>query len=219
MIKNKIPKHTFDAIKTHLTQNSKISERRWYSIKDEEDAGTGDFCGQLSSEWTKFNANDSRTGRWRINYRKFGSRKNSLEPLTGADGIFQIAIFNSFGEPIYRKGILFQAKKEPIKNKRELFEQIDKMGNFTSKKGNAVFVFGENGYYGMTGSKYKKNPVNRNFAKDDTIGNFLANEFMECNAGEENLYFPVKKDQLILPRKLPLSGELEHNMIIQIEQE
>jgi hypothetical protein len=218
LIKDRVPEYTLDQIKRHLIQNSRISERRWHSVKDEEDSGTGDFCGQLSSEWTKFNPEDERNGRWRINYRKFGSRQNSLEPLTGADGIIQIAIFNSFGEPIFRKGLLFQAKKEPIKNKRELFGQIDRMNEFTSDKGNSVFVFGENGYYGMTGKTYKDNPANRNFDNKYSIGNFLADEFMECNVGTEGLYFAVTNDKLFIPRKAPLPGHLKHNMIIEIEE-
>jgi hypothetical protein len=95
------------AIKDHLIKSSQKSQRGWRSVKDEEDSVTGDFCGQLSTDWTKFSELDHIKGRWRINYRKFGSRRNSLEPKTGADGIFQIAIFNSKGKNIYRKGILF----------------------------------------------------------------------------------------------------------------
>lgn len=219
MIKDRVPEKTFNQIKKHLIRNSRISARRWHSVKDEEDAGTGDFCGQLSSEWTKFNPEDGQNGRWRINYRKFGSRRNSLESLTGADGIIQIAIFNSFGRPIFRKGLLFQAKKEPIKNKSELFEQIEKMDNFTPTKGNSVFVFGENGYYGMTGSEYKKNPLNRDFDNQFSIGDFLADEFMECNVGIEDLYFAVKSDKLYIPRQTVLPGHLKHNMIIEIEED
>lgn len=218
MIKNIIPNSTFEDIKEHLILNSRIGEKRWHSVKDEEDAGTGDFCGQLSTEWTKFNPEDEQNGRWRINYRKFGSKKNSLEQLTGADGIIQIAIFNSFGQPIFRKGMLFQAKKEPIKNKSELFEQIRKMNQFTSDKGNAVLIFGENGYYGMRGDEFKKNPLNSNFDIEDSIGYFLANEFMECKVGEEGLYFLVRRDKLYIPRASPLSGDLEHKMIIEVVQ-
>lgn len=141
-----------------------------------------------------------------------------LEPQTGADGIIQIAIFNSFGKPIFRKGNLFQAKKEPIHKKKDLLEQIEKMSKFTEDKGNVVFVFGENGYYGMTGKQYQKNQLNRNFPKVDSIGNFLAEEFMECRKGEEGLYFVVKKDLLYIPRKSPLKGNLKHKMIIEIKK-
>jgi len=212
-----IPTNTLAAIKDHLIKSSQKSERRWSSVKDEEDSVTGDFCGQLSTDWTKFSELDHIKGRWRINYRKFGSRRNSLEPKTGADGIFQIAIFNSNGKNIYRKGILFQAKKEPIKNKGDLLEQIEKMNNYTSEIGNAVFIYGENGYFGMTGETYLENPENRNFDKLHSIGRFLADEFIECNVGVEDLYFRVLEDKLIIPNKEPLKEYLKHNMIIEVK--
>ncbi|HRD80100.1 MAG TPA: hypothetical protein PLL53_05015 [Saprospiraceae bacterium] len=217
MIKDKVPQNTLVQIQQHLIRNSRISEKRWHSVKDEEDSCTGDFCGQLSSDWTKFHPDDEQAGRWRIKYRKFGSKRNALEPLIGADGIIQIAIFNSFNEPIFRKGLLFQAKKEPIKKKKELLGQITNMNEFTPEKGNSVFVFGENGYYGMSSKTYSKNPISRDFEKKDFIGNFLANEFMECNVGLEGLYFSVTKNVLYIPRRVPLPVHLQHNMIIEIE--
>lgn len=218
MIKDFIPENTLEEIKNHLTKNSRVGERRWPSVKDEEDAGTGDFCGQLSSNWERFSKKDDQNGRWRISYRKFGSRKNSLEPLTGADGIFQISVFNSFGKPIFRKGLLFQAKKEPIKNREELIGQINKMNNFTIDKGNSVFVFGENGYFAMTGQEFIVNPKSRKFSSENAIGKFLSEEFMECRVGIEDLFFDTHKDLLYIPRTEPLSGDLRHKMIIEIEK-
>lgn len=212
-----IPTNTLAAIKAHLISSSQKSEKRWKSVKDEEDSATGDFCGQLSTDWTNFSELDRAKGRWRINYRKFGSRRNSLEPKTGADGIFQIAIFNSEGRVIYRKGLLFQAKKEPIKKKTGLFEQIEKMNNYTTNNGNAVFIYGENGYFGMTGETYKANPEIRNFDKHYSIGSFLADEFIECKVGVEDLYFSVAEEKLFIPREEPLEGDLEHSMIIEVK--
>jgi hypothetical protein len=191
IIKDYISSKTFNDIQKHLRASILKSENHWKFGSDEEDTITGDLCGQIVKDWSKFSENDKNEGYWKIEYKKFRGRgKDAFESKIGADGIVQISIYRK-SSPIFRKGILFQAKKENSSSIRDLKIQIEKMNKINPNLG-SVFIYSDRGYRGFSSLDTEKT---------ETLSNFLVEKFLGCKVGLEDCYFDFIKKQLSIPSK------------------
>lgn len=195
----------------------------WESASDEEDALTGDFCGALRSSWDTVQAADG-AWRWRVQYKKFGGRgKNAFEKESGADGIVQVEVHGPAGD-IATKGVLFQAKKASGSSRSDLRDQVRKMEDL-APRGSAVFEFGPNGYRAAASTVILREITNeprRIPHPHDSIGEYLAEQFLLCVSGLRGMYYDAVRKILVVPvegayRVVPLP--LRHRVRLEVVHE
>src|SRR5206468_2949360 len=88
-----LPPAVIEALRNHYRRGARRAENGYDDSVEEEDSITGDLGRAVRGSVTV------KTGgteyRIRTRYRKFG--KKSLEHLTGADGIFEIQVYDEEG--------------------------------------------------------------------------------------------------------------------------
>ena len=180
-----IPKGLREEIQEQIIENSLRGEQGWRFSNEDEDSLLGDFLGNLRTNKRYFLASEKEY-EWEILYHKMRGRgPGAYEKSVGADAIITFEIKNKTTGKKTVKSLIFQAKKEGnnigIKAQKLLMDNIAKDGNF-------IFTCGESGYFAQTtigGEKYN-------------IGQFLANQFIECIIGIENFEYDEKRELLFL---------------------
>jgi hypothetical protein len=188
-VQDVIPERVFRAIQKHLRERTALAERGWPAGEDDEDTLTGDFGGALrTGSWKQIQQNRVRW-EWRVNYKKIGSK---AEKRIGADGIFQIEVQPSEGlSLVIYKSILFQAKKYKGGSRGSLIDQVELMEGI-APGGSAVFEFGPKGYRGAVGRvilEERGRNQRRIPQPEESLGVFLADRFLPCEAGLRNMYY------------------------------
>jgi hypothetical protein len=218
MIKNQLPDDVIDEIQEHLIEGSLEGEAGWDAGADEEDTLTGDYLSQLrTSKWQVVKV-DHITWKWKIWYRKFGSKADKApEKHLGADGIIQVELYDVSNRIYYYKGMLFQAKKENAGPARMQAAQMEAF----APNGSAVFVYGPDRYEaisserllsGKDGSVIKKHSVR--------LGDFLADEFLPCSVGIQGMHYDRTTKSLFVPKRtsgvIRVKTEIKHRLQIRI---
>jgi hypothetical protein len=123
-----LPTALYDEIARALRRRRDRGTKGWTAGEDEEDTLTGDLCGHLRSDWKRLRLGDAGLWRWRVTYKKFRSRSGrSAERALGADGIIQIEVIDLVTDELYRKGLLFQAKRRSMHRDARLLNQVRQM--------------------------------------------------------------------------------------------
>lgn len=218
-----IPRSVFETVQRQLRARAEAAQVGWESASDDEDALTGDFCGALRSDWDTVRTGDG-AWRWRVRYKKFGGRgRNAFEKESGADGIVQVEVLGPAGE-IATKGVLFQAKKATGSSRSDLHDQARKMETL-APGGSAVFEFGPQAYRAAASAVILQeftNEPRRIPHPHDSIGKYLANQFLECVSGLRGMYYDAVRKLLVVPvegttRVVPLP--LRHRVRLEVVHE
>jgi hypothetical protein len=128
----------------------------------------------------------------RVHYRKVRGRgPRAPERPFGADGVFQIAVLNRDGRPVWRKGLPFQSKKNWMGADANVVTQARKMIE-TAGTG-LVIDYSENGYTACPADIVVEREGRarelRQARQLRPLGQVLGNDFLECRIGREGLYF------------------------------
>jgi len=138
----------------------------------------------------------------RINYRKLRGRgKDAPEHLLGPDGIFQIQIA-VHGQPEFRKGLPFQAKKNWKGKDRKLLDQAQDMQRTVG--GGIVIDYTSRGYSACDIAHVIEARGNRRKVTVDgnihQLGQILAHDFLECRVGKQGLYYENQGKTFLIDR-------------------
>ena len=195
-----VPGDVIEALRLHLQVACPRAQRGWESVKEEEDAITGDFFGNLRTDWTA-------TGKysWRFSYNKFRGRgRGALEKEIGADGLITVQYLDPEEGKTYYKSLVFQAKKQ---NGRIKPSQLETMRRHFPG-GSAVVIYGPSGY-----TAYEHTPLGMMRLCD-----MIAFNFLNCTIGTEGLHYDSRLGQMILPNAPALSGGIER-LLIEIKKD
>jgi len=186
LMRNIIPLNIFDSIKNYILSQCKIGIRGYKYTRGNEDSISGQFFSRLSQVEPHFDGNYT----WQIEYNQSTSGGvNSFERRTGADGVFQI-IFHD-GTRYYRKGLLFQAKKNgSTQNLREQVRSMERIKENCS----AYIDYSEGSFTAKDGKKYLESGKNEKI----NLCEYLVNNFMGCNVGALDMYYDFDEQRLMV---------------------
>lgn len=222
-INKAIPPRILAEIQETIRRKANDAEKGWESAPNSEDTLTGDLGSAMRTCWSEKMISEGYIWRWRLHYRKFsgGNQHSSEEKPTGSDGIFQIEVEKYRMEVLpskdfpntvipenieldadFRKGILFQSKRYDSTERQRLVGQLEEMEKLTPKQG-AYFEYGPKQYKaaaanvmigvdGFTGQLDDSSFIR--------LGDFLADEFLQCKIGVEGMYFDFDAETLYFPR-------------------
>lgn len=195
MIKDHIPDKLREEVANYLRTRCTASySSTWRRNKSDEDSITAAFFQSLAKDKERVFA-DGQYWEWAVEYSTTSSRgPKPLETVIGADVIFFIEI-NLPNNKIYRKGILIQSKVKDKMKRSELERQVDDMERFVP---NCSVVLGYEGsqFTSVRGSEYIKQKNKHWKSYSDTFCDFLADTFLECKYGVENMYYDFGRNEV-----------------------
>lgn len=162
-----LPQEVQDILSKHIDNVYERAEQGWACSKEDEDSITGDFLGNLRSDWI-----EDMAYKVKFSYNKLRGRgSGALEKTTGADGIITIEYDDSNTKKY--KSLVFQAKKKGNSIVKDQQKKMDEL----FPNGNAIFEYSENGYYTITNLKKVR------------INDFLKQIFFSCKVGCFDLFY------------------------------
>ena len=238
LIHNAVPHQVLEEIKKHVREKSYGSERAWRSASKSEDTITGHWGGQIMMDWSEPMIVDGYSWRFRVDYSKFSS--STEEQPTGSDGIFQIEVerFDVAVTPIdesrvqpeiiervdaFMKGILFQSKKVDNTKRKEMVKQLKDIEKLTPGEG-AFFEYGPDLFRAATAKSViasKGFTSNMNDSEFARLGDFLADDFLDCRQGVEGMYFDFNNNVLYFPKENEgirrIQRQMQHGFRVQVK--
>ncbi|HLP96136.1 MAG TPA: hypothetical protein VK168_18970 [Saprospiraceae bacterium] len=195
MIQDHIPDKLRLEIAEYLrTKCNNSYSSSWRRNKSDEDSISAAFFQSLAKDKERMFA-DGKTWEWSIEYSTTSSRgPKPLETVIGADVIFFIEIILP-NNNIYRKGILVQSKIKEKMIRNSLEKQIQDMEKFVPKC-SVVLGYEENQFKSVIGVDYLKNKNKHWNSYSKTFCDFLADSFLECKYGVENLYYDFPQNEV-----------------------
>lgn len=192
-----IPIAVQQAIRDFLIGACRRGEGVWKNFEHEEDAITGGFLANFSTE-PHIQQVGKQVWAWEVDYFKFRGRgKGAFESVHGSDGIFQIIVKDQQGHIDFRKGLLFQAKKVNG-SFSDLVPQVQKMEK-VARNSSVAFIYGPNGFKATLGSDIIANVTKKNsFLFEHDIAKIIADDFINCTVGKVDLFFDREQEALLL---------------------
>lgn len=190
-----IPKSLFDDIVAHiLSKCRRWRQRSWDSSKADEDALSGDFWGKFDKQ--EVNSTSYSGWDWDMSYSKLGGRgKNALEKRSGADGIFEINVWDDFGKLIFQKSFLFQAKMRSSFSPSTTSSQAKRMERI-AKNGSVIIVYGKDGFSAIQAHDYLNNLGSKSYATSD-VCDYIVEQFFKCRHGKKDLSYDSDKKEIV----------------------
>lgn len=198
-ISDYIPKELLDEIKAHLRSRGNSAHDDYEDSGADEDSVTGALGSNLRQPWTSVEAG-GRRWRWGVRSKKFvGKGQYAQEPVIGADAIVEFTLENEAGESI-TKGLLFQAKKDG--SQQMLENQVTTMEGL-AKGCSAIIDYSKHAYRALDGADYlesrHKRPQQTAHRDGERLGDYLADEFIECNVGVAGMSYDAVGRELRIP--------------------
>jgi hypothetical protein len=201
-----IPKEVLDELRTHVIGTCEQAQSGYRSGRGREDAVTGALGERLRLEPFKYVKLQEGTWKFAVHWSKFrsASGRSGEEREIGADGIVQFEVYRAYGEEVYTKGLLFQAKKDDDNQVDRLFGQCELMEDLVSG-GGALFEYSEETYSAMdsrTALRYQQTraATRPDFRSDGLpLGTYLTDRFLACEVGSESLYYDIESETLFVP--------------------
>lgn len=181
----------------------------------DEDVISGDLGGQLRSRVR------GRLGDiiWETRSHKLPGRgKGAPEKIFGADGVFEIKIYDvETDKLIISKGLPYQAKKNG--SSQGLLDQVENLQKLSCSS--VVIDYGPEGFEGIKEKDVLTAKGNlKNVSKENkkSLGDILAGDFLDCTVGRKGITYNKDARRIVdmsdrqNPKFLPLTA----NHLIQI---
>lgn len=194
----RVPDELLNVIRSFIIDACRKGEDVWENFSHEEDAITGAFLANFEKRPQAVRVRDE-IWRWNVDYFKFRGRgKGAFESVHGSDGIFQIIVKDQFGNVIFQKGLLFQAKKVNG-SFSDLKPQVAKMEKL-SPLSSVAFIYGPDGFKATRGIDIINNDITRrnSFLFEHDIATILARDFIDCVIGKIDLTFDASQGKLFI---------------------
>jgi hypothetical protein len=187
-----LPNGLIDIIRDRYLAGVSDAQEKFYFSKGDEDALTGALGHAISMARPMTYSGEGRSYRFQISYQKIRGRgPGAPEHALGADGIFEIEVFDENGRPLRQKGLPFQSMKTWNKTIGELRRQAHDIiqtagqglvvdfspGKYTACPAATVFDFHS------SKAKLKSSGEFRD------LGHILADQFLECRIGQFGLHY------------------------------
>ncbi len=208
-----LPEPVVTAIQRHYERAISAAQEGYNSSREDEDSVTG-ALGQAMRRINGRVTVDGVVYRWRTTYRKFRGRGyKAAEKLFGADGIFEIEVFDDDGNTLGRKALLFQAKNNWRGRDERLTRQASQLSGV---RGAAIVVnYGSEGYTAVSAEIVAEAEGNRSRLPPEAespLSDVIARKFVLCSIGRRDLYYDAERKllvylsegQIILARRLPV---------------
>lgn len=193
----------------------KNAESGFRDHEADEDVISGDLGGQLRTAVKGRIGNTS----WETRSFKLGGRgENAPEKIFGADGVFEIKVYDDVtGELIATKGLPYQAKKNS--SSQGLLKQVEKMCSMDCSS--IVIDYGPEGFTGIK----EKDIIEAagkikgvQDAKKKSLADMLSSDFLNCNIGKQKISYnrDVKRIVSLSDENEPIVIPMTTNFLTQI---
>jgi hypothetical protein len=204
-----VPPGVIEVIRDRLIVGVADAEAHYEYNEADEDALTGALGQSISRNGSVAIHVGSETYTVRTYYRKIRGRgPGAPEHTTGADGIFQIEVFNAAGSSQWTKGLPFQSKKEWHGTDHRVAEQADDM--ITAAGQGLVIDYSPNGYKACPAAAAVENGGRASAVSEARqfrpLGQMLGNDFLECTIGVEGLSFDPEAELFRTSQNIHLIG-------------
>jgi hypothetical protein len=198
-VEDVLPSEVLTALENHFLAGVKRAESTYDLHQADEDSVTGALGQALAELGQTRMFLGGRTFAWRSSYRKCRGRgKGAPEKQLGADGMFELSVIDEFGQPIRRKGLLFQAKNQWRGSDPRLAAQAERLGG--SYPGSVVIDYSPKGFAAfdakdvsrLEGKRTQVRPIRRG-----GLGAVLAFEFAHCRRGTVGMWFDGESEQVL----------------------
>jgi len=198
-IENYLPIEVIKIIRDYFEEKVSNAEKTFEYHDEDEDSITGALGQELITKEPISYQNRAKSYSLNISSRKIRGRgKNAPERLTGADGIFKIIILEG-DNVIFKKGLLFQSKKNWKNRDKNLIEQCKKMIDIGSS---IVINYTEQGYEAYDAKDVITEDGNRKSLqvnnKKSSLGQLLGNDFLNCVIGKIGLDYDKKSEKFLI---------------------
>jgi hypothetical protein len=137
---------------------------------------------------------------WHTRTVKLRGRGHSApEKVYGADAIFEVEVKDANEEPIARKSLPFQAKKEGRVNRQLLKQQARLIARLPN--GGLVVSYGQSGYQAAPAASvfeadghWDQVPSNMK----QPLGEILRDDFLTCRVGSRSLYYDSSRERMLV---------------------
>lgn len=187
-----LPNGLIDIIRDRYLAGVSDAQEKFHFSKGDEDALTGALGQAISMARPMTYSAEGRSYKYQVTYQKIRGRgPGAPERPLGADGIFEIEVFDENGVPLRQKGLPFQSMKTWSKTIGEMRRQAHDIiqtagqglvidfspGKYTACPAGTVFDFHS------SKAKLESSGVFRD------LGHILADEFLECRIGQFGLHY------------------------------
>ncbi|MEW6639722.1 MAG: hypothetical protein AB1586_04385 [Pseudomonadota bacterium] len=172
------------------------AEAKYRFNAGDEDALTGALGAEIVTPHPMILRDGTHTYRWETTYYKLRGRGSAApEKLFGADGIFQIEVYD--GKTVRRKGLPFQAKHRWRHKDRKLVEQCRNMLVWTAS--GIAIDYTDKGYGACRATDVIEcegiKVALRKKGKLESLGQILANDFLDCDIGTPDLFYDLTTER------------------------
>ena len=181
-----------------------IAQQYRAGVEEAED-GFNDLCGDedsltggLGQEIRHQVRGSAGRFAWSTSVKKLRGRgAGAPENRLGADGIIELQIEDCDGEVIYKKAVLFQAKKDWARKDKLLLAQIGKMED--AAPNGIVVNYTDAGYFAYSASAVRNAEGSPAMLQDArrSLADMLANDFLECRRGSPNVYYDAARERIV----------------------
>lgn len=175
------------------------AEANYENNSADEDCLTGGLSQAMADHVDGVLVHGGTNYSWDTKVKKFRGRGlGALEKELGADAIIELSILDEGDGSVFRKSLLFQAKKNWTSKDAFLVEQVDKMEAVAT--GSIVVDYRETGYTAVRSEAVlEARGAPKKLAKDarESLADMLAGAFLECSIGDTNLYYDAARAMLV----------------------
>jgi hypothetical protein len=184
-----LPEGVLNAIRDRYLAGVADAEAKFRFSRGSEDSLTGALGSAISMAAPVVVGTGSDAYQYQVYYQRVrGQGPHAPERSYGADGIFQIDVRNREGKVTRRKGLPFQAKVGRSSPKR-LLSQAQSMIH-TAGQG-LIVKYSSTGYKAISADVVVEHRGRMRSIRpaERSLGQVLGNEFLDCTAGVQGLYY------------------------------
>jgi hypothetical protein len=188
-VRDILPEGVINSIRDRYLAGVADAEAKFQFSRGSEDSLTGALGSAISMPAPIVFQDGPDDYSYQVYYRRVrGQGRDAPEKTYGADGIFQIEVLDQDGRPIRRKGLPFQAKVGRSSAKR-LISQAQSMVDTVGQ--GLIVEYSPTGYKAIPAATVIEHRGRRRTLRpsEQSLGQVLGNEFLQCRAGVEGLYY------------------------------
>lgn len=210
-----LPQPILDTLREHYYAGVTAAEIGFEHNAADEDSVTGALGQALLTRGIRIvEIGDTRFG-WRVTHYKIGGRgKGAPEKKLGADGVFQLEVFNEEGQVLRRKALLFQAKKRWRGTDRSLFGQARQMSEYAESA--IVIDYEPSGFKAVSGIDVIEARGSRRALRPGSeirLAEVLGDDFVRCRRGEIGVYWNPETHTLARDTGVLMPGLIPSHII------
>jgi hypothetical protein len=198
-----LPEDVLKAIRDRYLAGVADAEAKFRFNRGSEDSLTGALGSELSMPSPMIFRTGPEEYEYQVYYQRVrGQGPRAPEKTYGADGIFQIEVRDSAGRTIRRKGLPFQAKVGRAGGKK-LVSQARSMID-TAGQG-LIVEYTQSGYKSISAMDVVERRGRKRALQsaEHPLGQVLGNEFLECRAGIQGLYYNADTEEFETETPVP----------------